>query len=219
MSISFFSGDWTRRHRLYMRQNSVFTALDIEGVGREKTKQYLLCIAPKFILNEVLTKQQFVFPLIHYIRSLFIFSDEFNFTRKKKHPDLAYRSHEFFDPSLAPAFPTRGRSSASSQRDAVDSSSARERVSKLARWTFRNLLKQRQGHENLCVLRNIFRFRDSTSTNFTLKNASCAVLHITCTCFRILKIHVNKENYVQDTISQLFHARWTRFWCILAVEI
>ena len=29
------------------------------------------------------------------------FSDDFNFSRKKKHPDVAYRSHEFFDSSLA----------------------------------------------------------------------------------------------------------------------
>ena len=27
-------------------------------------------------------------------------SDDFNFSRKKKHPDVAYRSHEFFDTSL-----------------------------------------------------------------------------------------------------------------------
>ena len=27
--------------------------------------------------------------------------DDFNFARKKKHPELAYRSHEFFDMSLA----------------------------------------------------------------------------------------------------------------------
>ncbi len=30
-----------------------------------------------------------------------------SFSRKKKHPDLAYRSHEFFDSALAPPFPTR----------------------------------------------------------------------------------------------------------------
>ena len=35
------------------------------------------------------------------------FPDDFHFTRKKKHPEIAHRSHEFFDPSLAPAFPTR----------------------------------------------------------------------------------------------------------------
>jgi len=34
-------------------------------------------------------------------------SDDFHFARKKKHPELAHRSHEFFDPSLAPPFPTR----------------------------------------------------------------------------------------------------------------
>ena len=27
--------------------------------------------------------------------------DDFNFSRKKKHPEVAYRSHEFFDTSLA----------------------------------------------------------------------------------------------------------------------
>jgi hypothetical protein len=27
--------------------------------------------------------------------------------RKKKHPDVAYKSHEFFDTSLAPGFPVR----------------------------------------------------------------------------------------------------------------
>ena len=27
--------------------------------------------------------------------------------RKKKHPDVAYKSHEFFDMSLAPGFPHR----------------------------------------------------------------------------------------------------------------
>ena len=37
----------------------------------------------------------------------FDFSDDFHFPRKKKHPEVAYRSHEFFDPALAPAFPTR----------------------------------------------------------------------------------------------------------------
>ena len=101
-------------------------------------------IAPKFILNEVLTS---LFPthpsLLYYSFFLYYFSDEFNFTRKKKHPDVAYRSHEFFDPSLAPAFPTRGRSSASSQRDAVDSSSARERVS-ISKWLF--LIPQQCAH-------------------------------------------------------------------------
>ena len=30
-----------------------------------------------------------------------------SFSRKKKHPDLAYRSHELFDAALAPPFPTR----------------------------------------------------------------------------------------------------------------
>ena len=32
---------------------------------------------------------------------LLLFTDDFNFARKKKHPELAYRSHEFFDMSLA----------------------------------------------------------------------------------------------------------------------
>ena len=36
--------------------------------------------------------------------------------RKKKHPDVAYKSHEFFDMSLAPGYPHR-----SSGSDAVDS--------------------------------------------------------------------------------------------------
>jgi len=35
--------------------------------------------------------------------------------RKKKHPDVAYKSHEFFDMSLAPGFPHR-----SSGGDTVD---------------------------------------------------------------------------------------------------
>ena len=35
--------------------------------------------------------------------------------RKKKHPDQAYKSHEFFDMSLAPGFQAR-----SSGADAVD---------------------------------------------------------------------------------------------------
>ena len=40
---------------------------------------------------------------------------DFPFMRKKKHPDVAYKSHEFFDVSLAPGFPGR-----SSGADAVD---------------------------------------------------------------------------------------------------
>ena len=51
------------------------------------------------------------------------FTDDFHFTRKKKHPEVAYRSHEFFDPSLAPAFPTRA------SHNQYDSS--RERVRKM----------------------------------------------------------------------------------------
>eukprot|EP00095_Tigriopus_kingsejongensis_P008521 maker-scaffold81_size397536-snap-gene-0.16 protein:Tk08521 transcript:maker-scaffold81_size397536-snap-gene-0.16-mRNA-1 annotation:"IP15232p" len=35
--------------------------------------------------------------------------DFLTFSRKKKHPDVAYKSHEFFDASLAPPFPTRGQ--------------------------------------------------------------------------------------------------------------
>ena len=43
-------------------------------------------------------------------------SADFPFMRKKKHPDVAYKSHEFFDMSLAPGYPHR-----SSGSDAVDS--------------------------------------------------------------------------------------------------
>ena len=49
----------------------------------------------------------------------FYVSDDFHFPRKKKHPELAYRSHEFFDPSLAPAFPTRQELSQAANRERV----------------------------------------------------------------------------------------------------
>ena len=39
--------------------------------------------------------------------TLTIPDDFLSFSRKKKNPQLAHRSHEFFDASLAPPFPTR----------------------------------------------------------------------------------------------------------------
>ena len=43
-----------------------------------------------------------------YWRFCFWHADDFlSFSRKKKHPELAYKSHEFFDSKLAPPFPTR----------------------------------------------------------------------------------------------------------------
>ena len=41
-----------------------------------------------------------IFSLISYDAKILNISDDFNFSRKKKHPDVAYRSHEFFDTSL-----------------------------------------------------------------------------------------------------------------------
>ena len=61
------------------------------GVGSKKS---LNCISRSpFVVND--------------LNFFFSFSDDFHFARKKKHPELAHRSHEFFDPSLAPPFPTR----------------------------------------------------------------------------------------------------------------
>ncbi|TRY70993.1 hypothetical protein TCAL_02422 [Tigriopus californicus] len=52
--------------------------------------------------------------------------DFLTFSRKKKHPDQAYRSHEFFDASLAPPFPTRGQlATTSDQADGRARSSRR----------------------------------------------------------------------------------------------
>ena len=48
--------------------------------------------------------------------------DFLSFPRKKKHPEMAHRSHEFFDASLAPPFPTR-----SSQRQLDDQTDSRVR--------------------------------------------------------------------------------------------
>ena len=63
----------------YSQQHSLFKGL------RQRTR--------KLDFNEILSAS--------------FFPDDFHFTRKKKHPEIAHRSHEFFDPSLAPAFPTR----------------------------------------------------------------------------------------------------------------
>ena len=53
---------------------------------------------------------------IAYSFSTLTLPDDFmSFSRKKKNPQLAHRSHEFFDASLAPPFPTR-----SSQRQLLD---------------------------------------------------------------------------------------------------
>jgi hypothetical protein len=54
--------------------------------------------------------------------------DDFLSLRKKKHFEVAYRSHEFFDSSLAPPFPTR---SSQQQLDEADFGGGRgSRVSK-----------------------------------------------------------------------------------------
>ncbi len=45
--------------------------------------------------------------LAHFAFLLVLVDDFLSFSRKKKHPDLAYKSHELFDVSLAPPFPTR----------------------------------------------------------------------------------------------------------------
>ena len=57
--------------------------------------------------------------------------DFLSFSRKKKHPHLAHRSHEFFDASLAPPFPTR-----TSQRQLDDETDSRvsERESEIGIW-------------------------------------------------------------------------------------
>ena len=72
--------------------------------------------------------------IIMYPTVLGFLPDDFlSFSRKKKHPHLAHRSHEFFDASLAPPFPTR-----TSQRlldDETDSRvRERERQSEIGIW-------------------------------------------------------------------------------------
>ena len=51
--------------------------------------------------------QNIHFPYENPMVYLYFLDDFMSFSRKKKHPDLAYRSHELFDAALAPPFPTR----------------------------------------------------------------------------------------------------------------
>ena len=55
--------------------------------------------------------------------------DFLSFSRKKKNPQLAHRSHEFFDASLAPPFPTR-----SSQRQLLDDETDSRVRQRKSRW-------------------------------------------------------------------------------------
>ena len=72
---------------------------------------------------------------LSYISNHLAVADDFlSFSRKKKNPQLAHRSHQFFDVSLAPPFPTR-----SSQRQLDDETDSRvrkkERVN-IGSWDF-----------------------------------------------------------------------------------
>ena len=94
MATAFFGLDWPFWLRQKTKKTSWSFSRPLYFSTRSSTPYSRDCAgAPE---NLILTR----FFLLH-------FPDDFHFTRKKKHPEIAHRSHEFFDPSLAPAFPTR----------------------------------------------------------------------------------------------------------------
>ena len=79
-----------------------------------------------------------------YLSDHLAIADDFlSFPRKKKHPEMAHRSHEFFDASLAPPFPTR-----SSQRQLDDQTDSRVRERE----------REREGERDWGMRREICKF-------------------------------------------------------------